>query len=104
MADEPQISEAEWQVMDVIWRKAPITALEVVESLAETGWRPTTIKTLLHRLVRKQFLAFDAIGNKYRYTPCVEREACLRKASHSFVARFFGGDALPMVLHLVQSG
>ena len=53
MAKIPRISEAEWQVMDVIWTCSPQTAGDVVAVLAPTSdWTPATIKTMLNRLVR----------------------------------------------------
>ena len=105
MAEDAQISEAEWQVMDVVWKKAPIGAAEVIAELeAATGWRPTTVKTLLARLVKKKFLNYKKDGNRFLYRPKTKREDCLRQASTTFVERFFGGEPLPMVLHFVEQG
>jgi BlaI family penicillinase repressor len=104
MPDEPQVADAEWQVMEVVWSKSPIEAIEVAEVLFDrTGWRPTTVKTLLHRLVKKGFLAFEQVGNRYRYRPLVSRDESLRQASESFVERFFGGEPLPMMMHFVKN-
>ena len=48
------ISEAEYQVMKIIWANAPVSTNEVVEKLLETStWSPKTIQTLLSRLVKK---------------------------------------------------
>jgi BlaI family penicillinase repressor len=105
MADDPQISDAEWEVMDVVWDRAPVTAAEVIAALApKTNWRPTTVKTMLHRLVKKKVLAFKRERNRYVYLPKRSRAECAGKASQSFVDRVFGGEALPMVLHFVRSG
>lgn len=57
MKEVPQISDAEWRVMQVIWDKSPITANEVVDKLKNnTHWKPKTIKTLIRRLVEKKAL------------------------------------------------
>ena len=42
----PSISEAEWEVMNVLWEKAPQTANEVIHSLRERkDWKPKTVRT-----------------------------------------------------------
>src|SRR5206468_1477883 len=56
--DEPRISDAEWQVMQVVWERKAATAAEVIAALAgRTGWQHRTIRTLLARLVDKGVLA-----------------------------------------------
>ncbi len=97
------ISDAEWQIMHVVWDAQPIAAQEVVAALVvPTGWSPATIKTMLHRLVKKRVLRFSTEGNRYIYRASVRREECVRQASRSFAARVFGGEAAPMLLHLVR--
>ena len=87
-----QISDAEWIVMNLIWQSGPIDAAEVVERLAEVnGWSPATVKTMLHRLVKKGALSHQADGKKYLYRAGVRRHDCIRKASRSFLERVFGG-------------
>ena len=47
-----QISEAESVVMDVLWRRHPLGAEDVVLALADRqDWQEPTIKTLLNRLL-----------------------------------------------------
>jgi BlaI family penicillinase repressor len=102
-AKTPSISEAEWDVMQVIWDASPITAGEVVEKLAgRRKWSPRTVKTLLNRLVKKSALAFDVRGNRYLYRPKVSRQQCIRSESRGFVSRVFAGDAAQMLLRFVD--
>ena len=62
------ISDAEWQVMNVIWDHRPLTAQEVIAQLADqASWAPPTVKTMLHRLVKKQVLTYEQQGNRYVY-------------------------------------
>ena len=50
----PQISEAEYEIMKVIWKEAPINTNEVTKQLVQTtDWNPKTIQTLLKRLTQK---------------------------------------------------
>ena len=99
----PQISDAEWEVMKVVWHLGSATAAEVVEHLAPaTHWHPRTIKTMLNRLVRKGALDFKPQGNRYLYRARVSRQACVRRATRSFLRRVFDGAAAPAVAHFLE--
>ena len=51
---EINISEAEWEVMRVVWSNNQVTSKLVIEILKEKkSWSVSTIKTLLSRLVEK---------------------------------------------------
>ncbi len=59
----PQISEAEFEVMKIVWKYAPINTNEVTERLTRTtDWHPKTIQTLLKRLVNKGALTYEKRG------------------------------------------
>jgi BlaI family penicillinase repressor len=104
MVDAIAISEAEWQVMNVVWRDQPVEAQAVVEELAApNGWSAATVKTMLHRLVKKKALAFEQDGKRYLYSALARQSACVRQASRSFVERVFGGAAAPALMHLVKN-
>ena len=103
MAQLPTISDAEWDVMQVLWDASRLTANEVVERVrARRNWNPRTVKTLLNRLMRKGALGFEREGKRYRYFPRVSREECIRSESRSFVDRVFGGALGPMLAHFVN--
>ena len=98
----PRISDAEWEVMRVAWSKGQVTAQEVINGLADHGWRPTTIKTMLNRLLKKGALLHKAEGRLYTYRPAVRMEDCIRHESQSFLDRVFGGDPAPLLVHFVK--
>ena len=103
MAKAPQISDAEWEVMNVLWEESPRTASEVVDALAgRTNWHPKTIKTLLGRLVKKGALGYREEHNRYLYQPVFPRERFVEQESRSFLDRVFGGDAAPALVHFVE--
>ncbi len=103
MPKVPKISDAEWEVMQIVWDEHPILASTVVERLAEkTDWSARTVKTMLGRLVSKGALAFKEQGNRYLYRPKVSREACLRHASQSFLERVFAGEPGSLLMHFVE--
>ena len=61
MGEIPKISEAEWEVMKIVWTDSPRTSNQIIEALEDTkDWKPKTIKTLISRLVSKNALGFKA--------------------------------------------
>jgi BlaI family transcriptional regulator, penicillinase repressor len=98
------ISDAEWQVMQVIWDKQPLAAQEIVEALSrQTDWTASTIKTMLHRLVKKDVLTFEAQGNRYVYRSRIRRSDCVRQESRSFLKRVFSGEPATLLAHFLKT-
>ena len=99
----PRISDAEWLVMKALWSKAAMTANEIVEELSrETKWKPKTIKTLIHRLLKKGALRFEKDGREYRYYPAVGETECVHQERHSFARRVYGGAMKPMLAQFLE--
>jgi BlaI family penicillinase repressor len=104
MAETVDLSDAEWQIMNLVWDRQPIMAQDVIGELAEPcQWSPATVRTMLHRLVKKGALQFTADGNRYSYRAAVRRADCVRRASRSFLDRVFGGEAAPLLAHFVRN-
>ncbi len=100
---ELQISDAEWDVMEPIWASGACTAAEVIKALREShDWNPSTIRTLLARLVEKGALDYDVDGSKYIYRAAVSRNQCVRVEGRSFLAKAFGGDVTALLAHFVS--
>ncbi|MEO8206589.1 MAG: BlaI/MecI/CopY family transcriptional regulator [Chthoniobacterales bacterium] len=105
MKTPPRISDAEWQVMRVLWKHSPQSAQEIIDALAPTtAWTGTTIKTLLNRLMGKGALKHTKEGKAYLYSPAVSKEACRRTEADSFLHRVFDGALSPMLAHFITSG
>jgi BlaI family penicillinase repressor len=103
MAKPAPISEAEWVVMEVLWKKSPQTAAAVVQALKEKKWAANTVRTLLARLVKKGVLSYAEDGNRYLYRATVPREICVQEEVASLTSRVFGGAIRPLLLHFVQN-
>jgi BlaI family transcriptional regulator, penicillinase repressor len=108
MSNQPQLSDAEWQVMKALWEQSPVTAAELCQRLtlarqgSGTQWHLKTVRTMLTRLARKR-----AVGTRVRegvnhYFALVSREDCTRHAAHSFLDRVFDGALAPMVAHMAS--
>ena len=98
MADLPQISEAEYEVMKIVWKHSPISTNEITDILTKTtSWRPKTIQTLVKRLVTKGALSYEKQSRVFVYTPLVKESDYIRQASNSFLKRFYDGDITAML-------
>ena len=104
MKKMPKVSEAEWEVMKVVWAKGTCSAGEIVEALisGDPSRHPKTIKTYLTRLTAKKALGFRKDGRAYLYRPLVTENECVKAVSESFLERVFGGAIQPMLAHFVE--
>lgn len=104
MKEIPQISEAEYEVMKVIWNCEPISTPEVVEKLSnQSDWKPNTIHTMLARLVKKKALQAKKAGRVFIYTSLVEKNEYVGQKSKSFLQQFFGGTLNSMILNFIEN-
>ncbi|MGA0587480.1 BlaI/MecI/CopY family transcriptional regulator [Dyella sp. KRB-257] len=96
----PAITEAESQVMAVLWDNAPRTSEEIVAALGETtDWHEKTIRTLLNRLLGKGAVSAERDGRRYLYSPLITREQWQSSESRSLLDRVFGGRVAPLLAH-----
>lgn len=104
MSEQPSISEAEWKIMKLLWKKAPQPAYDLALQLSETEkWNPRTVKTLLNRLLNKGALKFETYKNLYLYTPAVAEKHCVKAETQSFLDQVFDGSLSTMMLHFAQN-
>lgn len=99
----PQISEAEYEVMKIVWKEAPISTNDITRQLLRTtSWNPKTIQTLIKRLVNKGALAYEKQGRVFVYTPLVDQKEYVGQQSSSFLKRFYHGDLTAMVSSFLE--
>ena len=99
----PQISEAEFEVMKVVWKYAPINTNEITEKLTQTtNWSPKTIQTLIKRLVSKKALTYEKQSRVFVYTPLVKEDEYIRRESNTFLNRFYDGNITSMLASYIE--
>lgn len=99
----PSISESEWEIMNVLWDKAPQTANDIILSLQEsTDWKPKTIRTLLDRLVQKDVVGVNKDQRVYTFYPLYSQEECQRAETESFIKRIYGGTMKSMLVQFIH--
>lgn len=94
----PKISEAEFEVMKIVWAHSPVNTNEITKQLiATTTWSSKTIQTLIKRLVTKGALSYEKQGRVFVYTPLVRQNEYISHKSNSFLKRYYNGDLTAMV-------
>ncbi len=104
MANQAGLSEAEREVLRVLWDHGPRTVREINEVLKHRGrrWAYTTVATLLQRLVVKHHVAGDPSTVPHVYRAVVSREEMLERRLQDTADDLCDGRAAPLVLALVQ--
>ena len=103
MSKLQQISEAEFEVMKVIWKYAPISTNEVTEKLTQTtDWSPKTIQTMLKRLVTKKALTYEKQSRVFVYTSLVPKTEYIRQESNSFLNKYYNGNIVSMLTSYLE--
>ncbi len=103
MKSLPPISDAEFEVMDMIWKFAPISTNEITERLTKfKEWSPKTIHTMLTRLEKKGVITHRKESRSFVYSPCIEKDAYLEAESRTLANRFFDGAMNQMLVSFVQ--
>lgn len=83
-----KITDAEWEVMRIVWAHGSVTSREIIEILeSKMQWKAPTIKTLLGRLVEKGALNTEQEGRKYIYSANIEEKEAVRSFTNDIFDR-----------------
>lgn len=97
------ISEAEWEIMRVVWANKAVTSREVIDILEEKmDWKESTIKTLLGRLVEKGALATKKEGRKFIYTANMIEGDTVKNYSYDILSRVCNKQNGQVVKNIVE--
>lgn len=102
MEELQEMSEAEKEIMEIIWSNGgSIYIAELLKKAEENGrgWKRTTIRTFITRLIEKGFIISTRRGRMSEYRAAVTREEYLSVQAHTFVREYFDGS----VKHLLTS-
>lgn len=100
----PQITEAEFEIMKIVWKYAPISTNEITEKLTQTTeWSPKTIQTLIKRLVTKGALSYEKQSRVFVYTPLVKEDEYIGQESTSFLKHFYNGNITAMLSSYIEN-
>lgn len=98
-----KLTQAEWQIMKVLWKKHPATAREVMAQLPKgVSWAYTTVKTMLARLAEKNVVDESKSGNTSIYEPLLSQRKARLIAFRSMLDQAFDGATDPLLHFLLE--
>ncbi|MHB8956050.1 MAG: BlaI/MecI/CopY family transcriptional regulator [Pirellulaceae bacterium] len=105
MVREESISPAEWKVIHIVWKLQPCATRDVVSAAeAQHGWSPSTVKTLLKRLVDKGQLKTRQVGNSFLYRPTRPAIKTLCQAADRLLNHAVDGTVGPLLMYMARRG
>jgi predicted transcriptional regulator len=103
MSERPALSKGEMEVARVLWDLKSATVRQVFEAFpADRRIDFTTVQTYLRRLETKGYVKATLDGRTRVYSPRVKPQTVIRETLDDLVDRLFGGEALPLVRHLIE--
>lgn len=105
MKEKIQISEAELEVMKLLWKNEKMTSSEIVSELLKASeWKAKTILTLINRLVKKGAVqAKKENGKAFIYSANIDEGEYKTEQSNSLINKLFNGSISLMVSNFVKS-
>jgi BlaI family penicillinase repressor len=103
-SQRPVMSDAEREVLKILWTHGGKTVREVLDLLAEQGlrWSRSTVITLLQRLEKKGYVDSDRSQFAFVFRPLVSREEVMHARMADLAGELCDGDTLPLVLAFAE--
>jgi predicted transcriptional regulator len=100
----PEMSEAEREVLKVLWDHGPLMVRDVFKLLTTQGqdWTRSTVITLLQRLERKGYVACDKSRFAFVFRAVITREQVVHSRMVNLADELCDGKALPLVLAFAE--
>ncbi len=97
------LSPAETEILRLVWQLGRGTVQQICNKLPPSRQIVyATVQTLLRRLEKKGYVSHEAKGKAHVFCPAVNREEVISRTVGDFVERLFGGDPVPLMLHLAN--
>ena len=108
MNEQYEITEAELEIMQVLWKNKRGNLTTIMEELSKKSKteekNKNTIKTLIHRLIQKGAIESQKVNNKeVEYIPKINEKKFITKESNSFLNKFFNGNTEKLLLNFVEN-
>ncbi len=100
-----QPSDAEMQVLSVLWKQGPSTARQVLEVMPDGKPRSyTTVLSIMQVMEKKGLLKRKGMaGRAIVYKPAITAKRVAKPAFKDLLGRVFGGRPAAVVQHLLES-
>lgn len=99
------ISEAELEIMEVLWKESkPLTIQAICDSIDGEKWKYNTVGTMLLRLADKEAVSFEKIGRVIYYSPLLKREDYKKEQTSQLISKLYNGSARELAVSILGSG
>ncbi|MDQ3918041.1 MAG: BlaI/MecI/CopY family transcriptional regulator [Acidobacteriota bacterium] len=100
----PRPTDAELEILKVLWRRGPSTVREVFETLGEArGTGYTTVLKLMQIMASKGLVKRDEGERAHRYEAALAEDETQRRLVGELVQKAFDGSAKKLVLQALSS-
>lgn len=97
------ITPAEWEIMRVVWAQNQTTSNFIIQTLAEKmNWKPATIKTLIGRLIKKNWLLAEKATNRFLYSANITEKAALTAQIDKLLAAACAATADDIIIQMIE--
>ena len=104
MADPPKPTDAELDILRVLWDRGPSTVRDVHDALGERrGVGYTTVLKLMQIMAEKGLVLRDESSRSHVYRAKERPEATQRRLVRDLLARAFGGSTERLVLQALAA-
>lgn len=97
MRNQNELTRGEEEIMHILWRLGKGTIGDVIELMEEPKPKYTTVATFFKILENKGFIAREARGRGFLYTPTIEREEYAKGIAKNMLHSYFDGSVSNMV-------
>jgi len=99
-----QLTKAEEELMQVLWKLEKAFVKEVIEELPEPKPAYNTVSTIIRILEKKGFVDHEAFGKTYRYYPLVARSDYQKQSMKTLLKSYFGNSISNLVSFFAKEG
>jgi BlaI family penicillinase repressor len=92
-----ELTKAEEQIMQVLWRLEKGFVKDIIECLPDPKPAYNTVSTIVRILEKKAFVDHNAYGKTHEYYPLVSKDDYKKRFLKSFIKRYFGNSFQEMV-------
>lgn len=104
VAKKVEISSAEWQIMRIVWTLQHVTSSEIISLMQKKqDWSDSTIKTLITRLTKKEFLSREKEKGRYIYSATVEEQSTMNEYANRLFNDFCAHKSGSVLNELIDS-
>jgi len=92
-----ELTKAEEQIMQVLWKLKKAFVKEIIEKIPEPKPAYNTVSTIVRILEKKEFVGHEAFGKTFRYYPLISKKEYSKRFLKNFVGNYFSNSYKQMV-------